>query len=100
VPIMRPIPDWVTKSTLAELDHTVNRLFGDWQKLYEAFRRTDNVLTQDEYCVSKVKLGRLAAELIINGYGLLQPVSSLEKYWDEYYKLWKNPDNRIPVWRD
>uniref|UniRef100_A0A6H1ZGS8 Uncharacterized protein n=1 Tax=viral metagenome TaxID=1070528 RepID=A0A6H1ZGS8_9ZZZZ len=91
------IPDWVKKSQLDQLDHTVERLFGDWQKLYEAFRRTDNVLEDYSSCF---KLQVIAENCLSIHFFTWQYRNERENWWDAYYKLWKNPDNRIEVWRD
>ena len=89
--------DLITKSTLDELDQIVNDKFNDWQKLYEAFRRTDNVL--DDWHM-KLKLINEAAFCLNKPINTIHMDAVSEQWWDAFYELWKNPDNRIPVWRD
>ena len=97
------MPAWLSLSTFDELDQIVNDKFNHWQKLYEAFRRTDNIL--DNYTLKIDLLLKATKILTCNPSFELEcstnnRESIINNWWDTYYKVWKNPDNRIPVWRD
>ena len=105
-------PDWVKQSTLKELDALIEEHFPNWHRLYEAFRRTDNLLPRNkdvptnEICPRSFLLIK-AKQLLPNshiiwdeGYRPIGGDSTVDISWDAIGKLGKNPDNLIPVWRD
>ncbi len=94
---VKTCPDWISKSTLDELDQIVNDKFNHWQKLYEAFRRTDNILIDDRH---RVQLFHDSMYLLNKPHNFINSYPNYEKLWDTFYEVWKNPDNRIEIWRD
>ena len=107
-------PDWVKQSTLKELDRLIEKHFPTWQKLYEAFRRTDNLLPRNkDLPVGEVKPRSILLDNATRICTVKNKIDDeifyvdsslddvfIDKFWDMVYSAGKNPDNLIPVWRD